>query len=139
MILLDTNILLRSKQRNSPYFIEVSEKLLSLVEQDELIIAPQTVYEFYVVATRPVDVNGFGLSTDEAITEVDNLIDTYQLLLETEETFQRWQELVQEFKVEGKAAHDARLVAFMQQHQINKLYTLNQSDFTRYSSVLQLV
>jgi predicted nucleic acid-binding protein len=60
MILLDTNILLRSKQKNSPHFIEISEKLLSLVEQDELIIAPQTVYEFYVVATRPVDVNGFG-------------------------------------------------------------------------------
>jgi len=139
MILLGTNMLLRSKQRNSSQFSEISEKLLSFVEQDELVIAPQNVYEFYVVATRPVDVNGFGLSIDEAITEVANLIDTYQLLPETEEIFQRWQELVQEFKVEGKAAHDARLVAFMQQHQINKLYTLNQSDFTRYSSVLHLV
>jgi predicted nucleic acid-binding protein len=80
-----------------------------------------------------------GLSTDDAIAEVRNLMNTYKLLPETEEVFQFWQELVREFKVEGKAAHDARLVAFMQQHQIVKLYTLNQSDFTRYSSVLQLV
>lgn len=39
----------------------------------------------------------------------------------------------------GKTSHDARLVAFMQVHQINKLYTLNQKDFKKFEDIIQLV
>jgi len=63
MILIDTNVILRSKQKSSPHYQEVTEKLISLVaDGEELAICPQIIYEFYVVATRPTNKNGFGFN-----------------------------------------------------------------------------
>ena len=54
MILLDSNILIHGNQNSSPHFPVVTNKLLQLISKDEeLVICPQVLYEFYVVATRP--------------------------------------------------------------------------------------
>lgn len=45
MILLDTNILLRSKQINSPHYEEVTEKIIDLTKLGEqLMVCPQVFY-----------------------------------------------------------------------------------------------
>ena len=140
MILLDTNIVLRSKQASSQHFKQVTEKLIQLLgEGNKLVICSQVIYEFYVVATRPENSNGLGLSPENAIKEVDNIIGTYIIIDDNNQIFPNWKELVKTFRVSGKTAHDARIVALMQSHGINKLYTLNRSDFKRFETIISLV
>ncbi|MCW5934891.1 MAG: hypothetical protein KIT45_11460 [Fimbriimonadia bacterium] len=38
----------------------------------------------------------------------------------------------------GKQAHDTNLVAFMLEHGLSRLLTLNTGDFTRYSEIICL-
>ena len=53
MILVDTNILIHSNLPTSPHYENVTGRLLQFAEEDEeLVICPQVIYEFYVVATR---------------------------------------------------------------------------------------
>jgi predicted nucleic acid-binding protein len=140
MILIDTNIILRSKQKGSPHFYEVTEKLVNLIESGEdLVICPQVIYEFYVVATRPIEHNGFGLPLKIAIHEIENLLETYSMPAENDQVFYNWQELIAEYNVIGKNAHDTRIVAFMVSNDINKFYTLNKKDFERFSPIIELV
>ncbi|MCH8317087.1 MAG: PIN domain-containing protein [Bacteroidetes bacterium] len=140
MILLDTNIILRSKQTSSKHYKEVTEKLIELfTEGYEFVICPQVIYEFYVVATRPDDKNGLGLTPENAIKEINNITKTYTLLDDNNQIFANWKELVNTFKVSGKTAHDTRIVAFMQSHQIENFYTLNKSDFKRFETIITLI
>jgi predicted nucleic acid-binding protein len=140
MILLDTNILLRSKQASSEHFQFVTERLLEFVSQDEnLVINAQVISEFYVVATRPAENNGLGLSSEIANREIDNLLNTYLFIDDNKLTFYHWRKLIMQFDVSGKAAHDTKMVAFMLANQIPKLFTLNNKDFSRYQDLIQLV
>jgi len=139
-ILIDTNVILRSKQKNSLHFNQVIEKLLHLATNDyDLVVCPQIIYEFYVVATRPEGENGFGLSPANAIDEVKNIIETYSFVGDTNEIFSEWIDLIKTFEVSGKNAHDTKLVAFMKANKISKIYTLNISDFKKYSSIIEII
>jgi predicted nucleic acid-binding protein len=136
MILLDTNIVLRSNQTNATEYAEVVGKISSWILQGEkLIIASQTLYEFYVVATRPIAQNGFGLEAIEAQEAMEKLTKAYILLPDNEKILPYWLHLIKKYEVKGKKSHDTRLVAFMLSHQISNLYTLNTQDFTRFQDV----
>lgn len=56
---LDTNILTRAAQPNHPLHSDTLNSLERLRRQGEdLIVVPQNLYEFWVVATRPIAANG---------------------------------------------------------------------------------
>ena len=58
---LDTNVLLRAADKSSAQHLTIFRVIASLKENDqELFLAPQVLMEFWSVATRPLDVNGFG-------------------------------------------------------------------------------
>jgi len=140
MILLDTNILLRFKNPNAREHSEIVDRLFQWTSNSvKLVIAPQVLFEFYVVATRPVQENGFGLSPLDSKTELDNLCDIFELLPEKGETFRFWYDLVVNYQVKGKKSHDKRLIAFMKSYDIKKLYTFNKSDFHAFSKEIELV
>jgi predicted nucleic acid-binding protein len=46
-----------------------------------------------------------------------------------------WQKLALDYKVQGKQAHDAHLVAAMQRHGLTHLLTFNAEHFQRLSSL----
>lgn len=140
MILLDTNILIHGNQPNSPNFGLITKKLLAFAtDEEDLIICPQVLYEFYVVTTRPVEMNGLGISYNEAINKIEDLRNTYNFLNDPDDLFIQWHQLINEYKTIGKAAHDARLVAFMQCQKIDTIYTMNHRHFMRYSGIITIV
>ncbi len=140
MILLDTNILLRFKNPNAPKYAEISNKITSLLEEDnELIICPQVLYELYVVVTRPLAQNGFGLNSIQALAEIDNLMQLFKMLPDNQNIYPAWRNLVNQYEIKGKRSHDVRLIAFMQSHQIKKLYTLNHADFKAFEGLIELL
>jgi len=137
MILLDTNILLRLKNINAVEHLAIRQKIENFIDLDiDLVICPQSLYEFYVVATRPLAQNGFGLNTQNALSEIDNLMLNFQLLPETAQIYEEWYNLLKTYPINGKLAHDARLVAWMIVHQIKQIYTLNKADFQRFNSFI---
>lgn len=132
LILLDTNIVLRLLDRSAPEHtlcINAIENLL--LRGDAPCLAPQVLIEFWVVATRPVDVNGFGWSEKQTTDAIDHLRALFALLPDTPAIFEIWLALVG-VGVRGKRAHDAKLAAFMQAQGVGEILTLNGSDFSSF-------
>ena len=67
IILLDTNILLRLDQVGHPHRQQATDAIERLIDdQHTLRTVPQVLYEYWVVATRPVASNGLGFLVAEA-------------------------------------------------------------------------
>lgn len=128
-ILLDTNIALRLLDRNAPEHPVCVQAIKNLLcRGNEPCLAPQVLIEFWVVATRPVNVNGFGWTAAQTLDAINHLRGLFLLLDDTPAIFEAWLALVSS-GVYGKRAHDARLVAFMQVYGISEILTLNGADF----------
>ena len=134
--LVDTNFLLRLAQNTSPFQQYTRNAYSSLRSQGEvLMIVPQNLVEFWAVATRPVNVNGLGLSIELASQELSQMKQLFTLQLDTPEILMIWEKLVVKYQVKGKQVHDTRLVAAMISHQITHLLTFNTDDFKRFVEI----
>jgi predicted nucleic acid-binding protein len=135
-VLIDTNILLRVAQTDHSAHPSATSAVIALREAgDELCLVPQVLYEYWVVATRPISVNGLGMTTAEAERTVKLLLEDFTLRLDERGIFGHWQSLVSTHDVKGKNAHDARLVAAMRRHGLVQLLTFNAADFARYPDI----
>ena len=99
------------------------------------VIVPQILYEYWVVATRPQEVNGLGLDVASAERAVAEWMTVFKLLLDERGVFGHWRDLVSAHEVKGKNAHDARLVAAMPRHRVTTLVTFNTPDFARFTGI----
>ena len=52
--------------------------------------------------------------------------------------FEEWERIVTTHRVSGKNTHDARLVATMRLHGIEKILTFNVPDFERFPGIIVL-
>jgi predicted nucleic acid-binding protein len=138
-LLLDSNILLRLAQLSHPMHATAQAAVSALEQRGETLrTVPQTLYEFWVVATRPVAINGLGLSVAEATAELTRLKALFPLLPDTPAVYPEWERLVTALGVTGKNAHDARLVAALSAHGLTHLLTFNTQDFARYPGITAL-
>jgi predicted nucleic acid-binding protein len=138
-VLIDSNVLLRSLHPGHPHYAAVGNSVATLRLRDEtLCIAPQTLIEFWAVATRPREDNGLGLSTARVATELMNLRRLFRLLTSTPEVLEAWQRIVISYGIVGKQTHDAHLVAVMQVHSVQSILTFNFSHFTRFPNITVL-
>jgi predicted nucleic acid-binding protein len=137
--LVDTNILLRLLQPDSPDYATIRQCLDRLWERGaKLFYTSQNMAEFWNVCTRPADRNGFGLSvaeTDERAALIEN---RFSLAPDSEATHQEWRRIVVTANVSGIQVHDARLIASLRVHGIGALLTLNVKDFRRFEGVAVL-
>jgi predicted nucleic acid-binding protein len=135
-VLVDTNILARTANKEDKDHLTATQAVLALREAErDLVVARQSVYEFWVVATRPREKNGMGLSPPEVLAEIEKIESFFPLLAEPDGLYTAWKKLVSGFQVSGKPAHDARLVALMQTAGISEILSFNASDFSRYQRV----
>jgi predicted nucleic acid-binding protein len=140
MILVDTNIPLRLIQMGHPHQAAALDALALLKsrDQEEFGIAPQSLYEMYVVCTRPLAQNGLGLTPAQGHHEIAQVRGLFQLLPETGQVYSTWEDLIARYGVSGKPAHDTRLVAIMLVSGINRILTFNDADFARYAEIKAL-
>jgi predicted nucleic acid-binding protein len=129
--LVDTNVALRMMAPLTPEHAACrSASQALLAAGHELVLAPQVIYEFWVVSTRPTaSRGGFGWSPAQAAAAVERLLKACTLCAEHHRVFELWRALVTAHAVTGKRAHDARLAAFKQAHAIPYFVTLNAADF----------
>lgn len=134
--LIDTNVLLRLRRHASPDYIVASTAVTRLALRAEtLYVSSQNLIEFWNVATRPLNRNGFGLMPAQAFQELTWLEGHFSLLTDTSAVYHEWRQLVLAIGVSGVQVHDARLVAIMQVYQIPCLLTFNVGDFVRYPNI----
>lgn len=53
MILLDANVLLRLTNTDDPEYKRIQRVIFNYRSNDTLVLAPQSLFEFWAVATRP--------------------------------------------------------------------------------------
>ncbi len=133
--LVDTNVLLRFVDRTHPLHNTIRVSIRCLRQQGHTLkVAPQNCIEFWNVATRPIERNGFGLTPVEADRLLHRIERLFPLLLDSPEIYSEWRALVVKFGVSGVQVHDARLVGAMKANKISHILTFNTSDFIRYKN-----
>jgi len=135
-ILVDTNVLLRIAQVGHPHRPVAVEAVVRLIAAEaELCLVPQVLYEFWVSATRPEPVNGLGMDCAAAERSLEELLRDFRLLRDERGVYGYWRSLIAAHQVQGKLAHDTRLVAAMQRHGLTHLLTFNADDFSRFHEI----
>ena len=139
MILLDSNILLRHAKPTDPAHATARDAMAVLqVAGDVPCLVPQNLYEFWAVATRPLAVNGLGLTAAECQGTLLGFERLCLLLPDKPSLLAEWRALVIRHNCKGKVSHDARLVAAMRTHGLTRLLTFNVADFARYPGLTVL-
>lgn len=136
LVLIDSNILAFIANPSSPLYQESTNATLRLQQRGDVpCIVPQNLYEFWVVATRPTNSRGLGMTTAQAYSELNRLKSLFQTLPDNSAIYTEWEKLVTQYSVSGKNAHDARLVAAMTVHGATHLLTFNKPDFKRFAGI----
>ena len=139
VVVLDTNILLRLVHAAAPEHTVCQNAVRQIVDRGgELAITSQIAVEFWVVATRPLDVNGFGWTPAVARTKVDEILAEVKLLAESVEATRDWLELVTAGSISGKRAHDVRIASSLRASGVRHLLTLNSSDFIGIPDIISI-
>jgi predicted nucleic acid-binding protein len=125
-MLADSGILLRLLEPTDPLHATIEQAVRTLYARgDKLVLAPQNAAEFWNVCTRPVTARGgYGLSVAETDRRLAIIEALFAVLSGPCRTYRLWRSLVTSNAVQGKQAHDARLVALMQAHGITHILTL---------------
>ncbi|MGG6268029.1 type II toxin-antitoxin system VapC family toxin [Leptolyngbya sp. AN03gr2] len=128
--LVDTNIVLRfSNPIDAQHSLVVNAISHLGLQGNQCVLTAQVLMEFWVVATRPVNVNGLGWSTSQTHDRIVELLNGFSLLEDRADIFPIWLQLVNDNSIQGKRSHDIRLIAVMLSHRIDHLLTLNPTDF----------
>lgn len=135
-VLLDTNVLCRLVEIVHVQHAVATAATRKLSEAgNTLCLVPQVLYEYWVVVTRPLAQNGLGMTPCAANSAIDQWLKKLRLFQDERAVFEPWRQLVRKYGVTGKSAHDARLVAAMVRHNVNRMVTFNIGDFARYSEI----
>ena len=132
--ILDANVLLRLASKSDPLRLTARRAVELLLANGSLLrTVPQSLFEFWAVATRPLDKNGLGLSIAEAESELLSMLQSFPLMPDDPALVTYWRQLVVRCGVSGKQSHDARYIAAMQAHGLTHFLTFD-ADFNRYAA-----
>lgn len=134
--LFDTNILLRTANgADVQNALASAATLRVLSDGHDVYVAPQSIIEFWAVATRPLANNGLDWEVTRVARQAETFLNQFQIAQDTPAIFDAWRRIVSDQQVRGKQVHDARLAAVMERHQITHILTFNVADFVRYRTI----
>lgn len=125
---LDTNILLDATDESRPLYGKAQSVFLPS-RGVHLVLGTQVIREYLVVATRPQRNNGLGLTTADALGNVEEFRKRASIVpesVEASELLTRW---ALRFRITGKRLHDLQLLATVCHAGIRVLLTSNPDDF----------
>lgn len=134
LVVVDTNVLLAATDRSRAAHASATAFLND--DERRLALTPQIVREYLAVTTRPVEANGFGLPGEDAVANVEQLLDDMEVLSEDVSTTRRLMDLIRERSAMGKQVHDANVVAVALAHQASAIVTDNARHFSRFADLI---
>ena len=139
-VFLDTNILLTAVTPFRPLYSAAVTVLNDWPANGrELFASGQVLREWLVVATRPIEVNGLGLSLEDALHDISAFRSRLILLEETESVATRLVELVAKYASVGKQIHDTNILATALTYEVESILTCNAADFRRYAPEIEIL
>jgi predicted nucleic acid-binding protein len=136
MILVDTNVWVRTLRPDDPQHLSAVDAVTSLrTAGHQLAVVPQVFYELWSVSTRPAANNGLGFSIDQSLEDQRRILESSELFEDDSGVFDAWRDLIAKYAILGKQAHDARLVAAMVRHGLTHLLSFNGQDFSRFNEI----
>jgi predicted nucleic acid-binding protein len=138
-VLLDSNILVRLSRRDDAQF-QIATQSIEAIRRDghSICLIPQSLRQFWVVATRPREANGLGLGLSEAKELRTSFQQLFPTISDTAEVHVHWLRLTEEPGALGKKAHDVGYVAAMLAHGIESILTFDEGDFTRFAHIIKV-
>jgi predicted nucleic acid-binding protein len=131
--MLDTNVLLSATDKGRAEHRQAMLVFNDLADRGTtLYTSGQVMREYLAVATRPIGSNGLGLKQADALANARAFRTRTVLLAEDSNVADRLLDLLDETPCGGKQVHDANVVATMLVHGIDRLITINVTDFTRF-------
>ena len=123
---IDTNVLLTASDKDRPNHTAAVHFLESgLRGEKRLFTNGQVFREYLVVATRPVENNGVGLSPNDALSNLHTFSASIQLLNESQAVAQKLHKLAADYQLKGKRIHDANIVATMLEKRSYEYHSLS--------------
>ncbi|MGO9318158.1 MAG: type II toxin-antitoxin system VapC family toxin [Terracidiphilus sp.] len=136
LYLLDSNILIRWVQHESPDFRTVDASIKQLARSGAVpCYTSQNLGEFWNVLTRPANRNGYGFSPEQADIRARDVEANLRLLPDSPAVHKEWRRLLVDYRVSGVQVHDVRLVAAMRIHGVKRILTFNVKDYARFDSI----
>jgi predicted nucleic acid-binding protein len=136
LVVVDTNVLLAATDTSRVAHSAATEFLND--DERRLAMTPQIVREYLSVATRPVEVKGFGLCAEDALANMQQFLDDVELLSEDAGTVRRLVALLSDESTAGKQVHDANVVAVALVHHAGAIITDNTRHFSRFAALIAI-
>ena len=134
-VLLDTNILIYSRDEASPFFAPTVKALQNLIINGVTpCIHRQVLREYVSVATKPAP-RGLGANIGRALQDVEEFEAFYLVLPEPDGAWTTWKQLLREHGVTGLRIHDAYIAAVMMTYDISAILTVNTEDFRDFPAI----
>ena len=136
LVMVDTNILLSATNRGRADH-EASYRVFAKAMEMGLHLATcgQVLREYLVVATRPVAVNGLGLSLEDSLENLEWFRKRQVYLEETESVHHILVKLLKSHQVTSKNIHGMNIVAVMRQNSVRAILTNNAADFSGITEI----
>ena len=129
-LLVDTNVLIEATDEGRPFHQQAVRLFREApVHGADLVLAPQILREYLVVATRPVENNGLGMATPEALDNVRQFRSRAALIAETLEAGELFLKWAGQCGIRGKKLHDLQILATAAAGGVDALITANEEDF----------
>ncbi|UJS16356.1 MAG: type II toxin-antitoxin system VapC family toxin [Candidatus Jettenia sp.] len=129
-VLLDTNVLIYSIDKESKYF-QKAQQLISDINI-ELFTTSKNLIEFLTVITR---IPGNSISLEDALTVIQDFKTITTILYPTEKSYTIFTDLLKKYKPTGLQIHDFEIISIGFASQINTIATFNSKDFEKVEEV----
>lgn len=131
-ILLDTNVLVYSKDADSIFYAE-TQKLLA--QDHEFYITSKNLVEYYCVVTK-----GNSAITTPAIAQkdIEEFQKVFNILYPSKESFQILLKWIETYALKGLKAHDFEIAAIAKASGVHIIATANTKDFPKEVTILSV-
>ena len=137
--ILDTNVLVSATASQRELHAAAQDVMQWPTLGRQTYVSGQILREYLVVATRPLESNGLGLTCTEAVANVSVFRSLMHCLEENDQVQRRLAELVQTHECRGVLIHDANVVATALMHDVPAIVTENRGDFLRFADLVEVV
>lgn len=135
-VLVDTNVLLEASDEGRRLHVQsLTVFQNSLKDGVDLFLCTQVIREYLVVATRPIENNGLGMTPATAIGNIRQFRTRSSCVAETLQAGELFLEWAARFGTCGKKLHDLQILATASTAGIDVLLTANEQDFPKPSPV----
>jgi predicted nucleic acid-binding protein len=135
-LLVDTNVLLEATDEGRRFHVRAMDLFRNASDDGvDLYLGTQVLREYLVVATRPIENNGLGMTTNTALDNIKRFRKRSSLVAETLQAGELFIEWAAKYGTRGKKLHDLQILATASVARMHALITANEKDYPKSSLI----